>query len=238
MTAFDQAWELLKEFYFDPERAQFNEKYHDDGKIKQFSSALGTFHGPALDPNRLRVANDGQGMEPHNFRTVPSLVPVEEQPGSPWVEGKHQPVMLPRNVLMEHHGRNTFAPMGVDRRTMQFLGGENGLPHYAGVNLSSFQGEEDLESIVTSLIHEHGHAAIDNELMTVLWDKMIDAQSQEDAQDAYMQYAGQHEYGAYNLQNPGGEDAQRAARFGLITHPNWHGGTKFPKAHINTGDEV
>ena len=223
MTAFDTTWDLLKDFYFSPEKTKQNIKRRDDGSIFSFSDRLGEMQPPVVDSDYLSRISRGS-----NFKPIPS----------PFVEGKHQPVILPRNVVMEHNPEEGgFAPKRIDSiRMRNMYGGHEGLPHYVGVNLSAMrQGEDDLETILETLAHEHGHAAIDDELMQVLYDRMREATSYEDAERAYHQHVGAHEVGAYNLQNPGGEDAARSARFDTILHPNYHltnRGRSPPKPYI------
>lgn len=222
MTAFDTTWDLLKDFYFSPENTKMNVKTRDDGSIMSFADRLGEMQPPMLDADYFRSFERG------GFMPVPS----------PFVEGKHQPVILPRNVLMEYDPEQKgFAPKRIDSMRMRNkYQGDEGLPHYVGINLSAMrQGEDDLPTILETLAHEHGHAAIDDELMQVLYDRMREATSYEDAERAYHQHAGAHEIGAYNLQNPGGEDAARSARFSTILHPNYkltNRGRSPPKPHI------
>jgi len=228
MSAFDTAWALLKDFYFDTERTGMNMKRRDDGSIISFADNLGEMKSPIIDGDIMASINRGSKYKP--------VLP-------PFVEGKHQPVILPRNVVMEHDPEaGGFAPRRIDSiRSRNMYRGHEGLPHYVGVNLSGMrQGEEDLPTILETLAHEHGHAAIDDELMQHLYDRMSEATSYEDAERAYHQYAGAHEVGAYNLQNPGGEDAARKTRFSLMTHPNYHltnRGRSPPKPHIRGGKQ-
>ena len=223
MTAFDTTWDLLKDFYFSPENTKMNVKTRDDGSIMSFADRLGEMQSPVVDGDYLGRITRGS-----NF----------ESPPLPFVEGKHQPVILPRNVVMEHDPEaKGFAPKRIDSMRMRDIyRGHEGLPHYVGVNLSAMrQGEDDLETILGTLAHEHAHAAIDDELMQVLYDRMREATSYEDAERAYHQYAGAHEIGAYNLQNPGGKDAATSARFSIIFHPNYkltNRGRSPPKPHI------
>ena len=224
MSAFDTTWDLLKDFYFSPENTKMNVKTHNDGSIMSFADRLGEMQPPRLDGDYFRSFERG------GFMPVPS----------PFVEGKHQPVILPRNVLMEYDPEHKgYAPRRIDSiRMRNKYQGDKGLPHFVGINLSAMrQGEDDLPTILETLAHEHAHAAIDDELMQVLYDRMKEATSYDEAERAYHQYAGAHEIGAYNLQNPGGEDAARSARFSTILHPNYqltNRGKSPPRPFINT----
>ena len=65
------------------------------------------------------------------------------------------------------------------------------MPHFLGVNLSAMRGgEDDLGDILTALIHEHGHAAIDDELMSILYDSLFASNSKEEADLAYARFWG------------------------------------------------
>tara|TARA_R100001440_G_scaffold35191_2_gene54228 strand:- start:19463 stop:20149 length:687 start_codon:yes stop_codon:yes gene_type:complete len=223
MTAFDTTWDLLKDFYFSPKDTKMNVVRRDDGSVLSFADRLGEMQPPMIDADYMRRITRGS-----DFKPIPS----------PFVEGKHQPVILPRNVVMEHDPEEGgFAPRRIDSMRMrEMYRGHEGLPHYVGVNLSAMrQGEDDLDTILETLAHEHAHAAIDDELMQVLYDRMVEAQNYDDAEKAYHQHVGAHEIGAYNLQNPGGEDAARSARFSTILHPNYklaNRGKSPPMAYI------
>ena len=218
---FDFAWSIVKDFYFDPSKIS-----HRDlgGGVKLTTATAGVSHPPVIDYDYMRRVNRGSGFMP---------------PMAPFVEGKHQPVNLPRNVVMEANEDGGIAPRRIDSHMMrERYRGHEGLPHYVGVNLSAMHGgEDDIPFIAESLAHEHGHAAIDDELMQVLYDEWKEANSAEEAQRAYDRHKARHEVGAYNLQFPGGEDAARAVRFALMTHPNYTGAHAFrdrspPTPHI------
>lgn len=225
MSAFDEAWDIIKDFYFDTDNTMRDVQRRDDGSILSFRDTLGNMQSPIVEGDYMSRIKHGS-----NFKPV----------ASPFVEGKHQPVILPRNVLIEHDPeQGGFAPKRIDSmRLREMYRGHEGLPHYVGVNLSAMrQGEDDLPTILETLAHEHAHAAIDDELMQVLYDRMREATSYDEAERAYHQYAGAHEIGAYNLQNPGGEDAARSARFSTILHPNYkltNRGKSPPRPFINT----
>lgn len=228
MTAFDQAWGLLKDFFFEPESARFDEKEVGDKGMKMFRQLMGRFEAPSVNALRESADPSSTWLPPKTFEG-----------------GKHHPVILPRTHVMEIDPNYGAVPINVD--DYSHFGGKRGLPHYVGVNLSAFgpiMGErteqEKIDDIIGALVHEHGHAAIDDEMMRTLFENMQKVRTQEEAQQAYNQIMGAHEFGAYTLQNPGGEDAERRARWEIMSHPNWKlaNSFKMPKAHINTGDEV
>lgn len=222
MTAFESAWDLVKDFYFDPTTQEVLST-RADGSILSFRDTLGNMQPPIIEGEYIDRIKHGSNYKLTKY---------------PFVEGKHQPVILPRNVLMEHSEKEGgFAPRRIDSmRLREMYRGHEGLPHYLGVNLSAMrQGEDDLDTILETLAHEHAHAAIDDELMQVLYDRMLEAQSYEDAEKAYQQHVGAHEIGAYALQNPGGLEDSLRARLQTILHPNYklaNRGKNPPRAFI------
>jgi hypothetical protein len=227
MSAFSEAWSLLKEFYFDPERARFDEKEMGSKGATSFKSVMGSMERPLVNALRENHDPSSRFLPPNIFEA-----------------GKHHPVIHPRTYAMERHPTMGETPIRVDN---SYLEGHTGLPHYAGVNLSAFspknapgrEGQQTTDDITSALLHEHGHAAIDDEMVRDLYDKMQGVRTQEEAQEMYNRFVGGHEFGAYTLQNPGGEDEERMARFETIGHPSWRLSNSFkvPKAHINRGFE-
>lgn len=223
--AFEQAWEdVAKDFYFDPETAKFNIKDHGIGT--SFSSVMGRYEAPQV--NALRDTIDPSAPW--------SLSPSKWLPPETFEPGKHIPVVLPRTHVMERHSEMGGAPIDVDN---YYYGGPEGLNHYLGVNLSAINmpgrtEEQMIDDIINGLVHEHGHAAIDNDLTREYYLNALEAKNYEEAEQRYKQHVGAHEFGAYNLQYPGGEDAERLARWDLISHPNWKlaNSHKIPRAHI------
>lgn len=220
MTAFDEAWDFAKDFYFDPENSRLNEKELTGG-MKSFKSVLGSYERPLVNARRKNHDPSSRYLLPKNFKP-----------------GKHIPVVLPRTHTMEYAPDLGTAPVSVDNYT---LAGPEGLNHYLGVNLSAVNmpgrtEEQMIDEIINALVHEHGHAAIDNDLTREYYEKALKAKNYRDAEKAYHQYVGAHEFGAYNLQNPGGSSAEAMARFNTVLHPNWKLANSFkvPKAHINS----
>lgn len=223
MTAFDQAWDIAKDFFFDRGVGRFDEEDLGGG-MKRFKSILGRYERPLVNAMRNNYDPSSRYMKPEFF-----------------TPGKHVPVVLPRTHTMEYHDPLGYAPISVDNFA---LAGPEGLNHYVGVNLSGINQpgrteEQMIEDIASALLHEHGHAAIDNEMTRIYFDEAMRARSAEEAQRAHDKFAAGHEFGAYTLQNPGGEDAERSARFDLISHPNWRAAQtpetllSIPKAYIN-----
>lgn len=216
MTAFDTAWDLVKDFFFQPEETMKTISTRDDGSVLSFSDKMGEMKAPMIGEIMENIADNierrRKGLPESYF----------EPPKHPFVEGKHRPAMIPRTVVMERDERG-FYPRSIDtERSRRRYGGQEGLPHFVGVNLSAMRGgEDDTKEILDTLFHEHSHAAIDDELMQALYDDIHRATSQEEAQNAYMRYLGAHEYGAYQLQNPGGSREAARARFQTAVHPNW-----------------
>ena len=225
MTIFDRAWGITKDFFFDREAGRFDEEDVGTKGMKKFKSILGRYERPLVNAKRNNHDPSSRYVQPEFF-----------------TPGKHIPAILPRTHTMEYHDPLGYAPVRVDNF---HLAGLEGLNHYVGVNLSGVNQpgrteEQMIDDIIDVLLHEHGHAAIDNEMVREYYEEAVRAKSAEEAQRAHDKFVAGHEFGAYTLQNPGGADAEASARFGLITHPNWRQAQtpetllSIPKAHINT----
>ena len=81
MSVFDKAWDIAKDFYFDTDNTMKDVKRRDDGSILSFSDTLGNMQPPVVEGDYMSRINRGS-----NYKPVPL----------PFVEGKHQPVILPR----------------------------------------------------------------------------------------------------------------------------------------------
>ena len=192
MNPFDTAWDLVKDFFFAPEETMQTISTRDDGSVAEFADLMGRMRPPLIEGDSYKNIRENQerrekGLPENRFKP----------PGYPFVEGKHQPVIIPRTVLFDENVDPYEGPIGHYPRHIsshygkkQFRGDE-GLPHFLGVNLSAMRGgEDDLGDILTALIHEHGHAAIDDELMSILYDSLFASNSKEEADLAYARFLG------------------------------------------------
>jgi hypothetical protein len=213
MTVFDQAWDIAKEFFFEPESSRMNER-ESGNRFKMYESIMGRHEAPIVNALRESSNPSSRYLPPKYFE-----------------EGKHIPLVLPRTRLMEQHPTLGVAPVNVDNYALE---GPLGLNHYVGVNLSAVNQpgrteNQMIDDITSTLAHEYGHAVLDDELMRILYDQWYF----DDADRAYKNHAVAHEIGAHTLQHPGGHDDERTARFQFLSHPTsklsktpW----KFPRA--------
>jgi len=217
MTAFDEAWDIAKEFFFEPESSMMNER-ESSGGLKMYESIMGRHEAPIVNALRESSTPSSRYLPPKYFE-----------------EGKHIPLVLPRTRLMEQHPTLGVAPVNVDNYALE---GPLGLNHYVGVNLSAVNKpgrteNQMIDDIITTLAHEYGHAVLDDELMRIYYDQALEAKNYDEADRAYKNHAVAHEIGAHTLQHPGGHDDERTARFQFLSHPTsklsktpW----KFPRA--------
>lgn len=238
MTVFDQAWNVAKDFYFDPSAIT---DVIEDGKLRQRRSTMGetllpTLNYPKYQSNK-RNARYGLNWD----------MPIDEMKNM-------RPLNLPRSVVyINEDGKTGIEQIASDTDVGPYT------PHYVGANLSAFRDmdglrdaglagddyfDEDrvIEGIASTLLHEYGHALIDDELMRDFLERVPDT-PKDKQQELMDRYAAHHEVGAYNLQFPGGLDDHNNARFSTIVHPNWSkwkGKGKIPRPYIsgegNLGD--
>ena len=98
MNPFDTAWDLVKDFFFAPEETMQTISTRDDGSVAEFADLMGRMRPPLIEGDSYKNIRENQERR----EKVCPKTDLSRQ-GYPFVEGKHQPVIIPRTVLFDEN---------------------------------------------------------------------------------------------------------------------------------------